>query len=671
MTDKKSDTRPTSRLLRRGVLPALLGLAVLSLLAGTLACGGGESKMAGGKRVILLGFDGMDYEVTSRLMAEGRLPNLSRLAEMGGFRSLETAVPPQSPVAWSNFITGMDSGGHGIYDFVHRRPETMMPYLSTSHTEDADKHWQFGDWKIPLAGAEVELLRRGQPFWEVLEEAGVETTIIRMPANFPPSGQATRELSGMGTPDLVGTSGTFSFYTSELFAFEGEDISGGHVYEVYPYDNMVEATLVGPDNPFRIEDEELEAPFVVYIDPEKDLVKLVLGDQESILAVGEWSDWLTVEFEMAPLQTLGAIVRFYLKQAHPELELYATPLNLDPKNPAMPISTPESYAEELAEATSLYYTQEMPEDTKALSGGIFDYAEFLDQARMAGEQMMVQFEYVLDQFEDGLLFYYFGNLDQISHMLWRAMDPEHPAYDAEIDAPYASVIEDIYVQFDGIVGFTLDRMGEETTLIVMSDHGFTSWRRTFNLNTWLKQNGYITFKDPNRRDDPGLFLNVDWSQSSAYALGLNGLYINLEGREKNGIVAPGAREALMDELATKLLAVIDPVTGEPAITKVYKREEVYQSRGYLDIGPDLVVGYAKGTRASGGSAMGEFPPEVIEDNTDWWSGDHCMDHETVPGILLVNRPLAKEATSLKNLAAAVLAEFGIDEFPLQESEPAG
>jgi predicted AlkP superfamily phosphohydrolase/phosphomutase len=463
----------------------------------------------------------------------------------------------------------MDSGGHGIYDFLHRNPKTMMPYMSTSHTEDPDKYWKVGGWQIPLAEAEVELQRRGQPFWEVLEDNGVETTIIRMPANFPPSGTATRELSGMGTPDLVGTSGTFSFYTSELFASEGkEDISGGHVYEVYPYDNMVEATLVGPDNPFRIEEEELEAPFVVYIDPDRDLVKLELGDQERILAVGEWSDWLTVEFEMAPLQTLNAIVRFYLKQAHPELELYATPLNLDPRNPAMPISTPDSYAEELAAATSLYYTQEMPEDTKTLSGDIFDYGEFLDQARLAGEQMIVQFEYVLDQFEDGLLFYYFGNLDQISHMLWRPMDPEHPAYNAELDSPYANVIEDIYVQFDGIVGYTMEHMGEETTLIVMSDHGFTSWRRTFNLNTWLKQNGYITFKDPNRRDDPGLFLNVDWSKSSAYALGLNSLYINLEGRERDGIVAPGDREAMMDELAAKLLATIDPTKAVDISTSV-------------------------------------------------------------------------------------------------------
>lgn len=650
---------------------ALSALLLLVLFVSSAGCGGGGSQVGEAKRVILLGFDGMDYELSSRLMAEGRLPNLSRLAEMGGFSALETAVPPQSPVAWSNFITGMDSGGHGIYDFVHRRPETMMPYLSTSETRDPDKYWKIGSWQIPLGEAEVELLRRGQPFWEVLEDHGVESTIIRMPANFPPSGTATRELSGMGTPDLVGTSGTFSFYSSELFAFEGEDISGGNVYEVYPYDNMVEATLVGPDNPLRAKKEELEAPFFVYIDPERDLVKLELGDQERILAVGEWSDWLTVDFEMAPMQTLSAIVRFYLKQAHPELELYATPLNMDPRNPAMPISTPDSYAEELAEATGLFYTQEMPEDTKVLSGEVFDYAEFLEQAGLAGEQVLTQFEYVLDQFDKGLLFYYFGNLDQVSHMMWRAMDPEHPAYDPELDGPWASVIENIYVQFDGVVGYTLERMGEDTLLIVMSDHGFTSWRRTFNLNTWLKQNGYITFKDPNRRDDPGLFLNVDWSQSRAYALGLNGLYINLEGRERDGIVPPEEREALMDELSEKLLAIIDPATGEPAITKVYKREEVYEDRGQLEIGPDLVVGYAKGTRASGESAMGEFPPDVIEDNTDWWSGDHCMDHESVPGILLTNRPLTKKATSLKNLAAAILAEFGIDQFPVSAGEPAG
>jgi predicted AlkP superfamily phosphohydrolase/phosphomutase len=365
---------------------------------------------------------------------------------------------------------------------------------------------------------------------------------------------------------------------------------------------------------------------------------------------------------------LSAVVRFYLKQTHPELELYATPLNMNPENPAMPISTPADYAAELADATGLFYTQEMPEDTKALSGGIFTVDEFVSQARLTGDQFIEQFKYVLEHFERGFLFYYFGNVDQTSHMMMRTLDPDHPAFDPEVDGRYADLIPSLYEELDRIVGYTLETMPAGTKLIVMSDHGFTSWRRAFHLNTWLMENGYLALKDPDRRDDPGYLLNVDWTRTTAYGLGLNGLYLNIRGREKNGIVDPGDREALMREIADKLLAVVDEETGEPAITKVYIAEETYKDRGYLEVGPDIQVGYAKGTRCSFESAIGEIPQTaVIVDNTEEWSGDHLMDHEAVPGILLTNEPMVREAPSLRDLGVAVLAEFGIEtEFPARQ-----
>ena len=658
---------------RRAVAAVALVLGLAGLTFGVIACGGESASAGTGKKIIVLGLDGLDFELAQRLMSEGRMPNFSRLAETGGFAPLETSVPPQSPVAWSNFITGLDSGGHGIYDFVHRDPETMLPYLSTSKTEDAGKVLEIGKYEFPLSGGEVELLRHGTPFWEVLEDNGIETTIIRIPANFPPSGTATRELSGMGTPDLLGTSGTFSFFTSELFAFQGEDISGGEVYEVYPYDNKVEASLFGPDNPFLKEKEKIEFPFMVYLDAEEEAAKLEVGDQEIVLQVGEWSEWVPIDFELIPTQTVRAVVRFHLKQVHPELELYASPLNIDPAQPVMPISTPDDYSAELAAATGRFYTQEMPEDTKVLSAGIFSRDEFLQQARLTADQFFEQYRYVLGNFESGLLFYYFGNLDQTSHMLMKTLDPGHPAYDVNVDERYAHVIEDLYIELDAVVGYTLENMPAGTKLVVMSDHGFTSWRRSFNLNTWLLENGYAVLENPNIRKDPGWLLNVDWSKTRAYGLGLNGLYLNLQGREKNGIVAPADREALMREIADKLLATLDPATGEPAITKVYFREEVYKDRGYLELGPDLQIGYAKGTRGSNESASGEFPAEVIVDNTEEWNGDHCMDHEAVPGILLTNEPLVRPAPSLKELGASILAEFGVTEgFPVLESPaPAG
>jgi predicted AlkP superfamily phosphohydrolase/phosphomutase len=641
--------------------------ALVMAIAATLAIAGCQSRPAGGRKVIVLGLDGLDYDVTRQMIESGLMPGLAKLAAAGGFAPLGTSIPPQSPVAWSSFITGLDPGAHGIFDFIHRDPKTMTPYLSTTKTEGASRTIGLGRWQLPLSGGQVELLRKGQPFWELLEAEGVPTTIIRMPANFPPSGSATRELSGMGTPDLLGTYGTFGLYTSEPFAFAGQTLSGGVVHQVKPRDGVVRATLDGPDNPFLRAPEKVRAEFTAHLDRANQHAKIVVGAEERLLAVGEWSDWIPVSFPLAPTQSLSGEVRFYLKGLDPFFELYASPVNIDPFEPAMPVSTPGSYAAELAGATGRFYTQGMPEDTKGLKTGVLTDAEFLAQARIAGEENLRQYRYVLDQFSGGLLFYYFGNVDQVSHMMWRARDPRHPAYNAVADGPNRAVVEELYRGLDVVISDTLERLGPEDLLVVMSDHGFTSWRRAMHLNSWLRDQGYLTLLDPNRADDPGLFGNVDWSRTRAYGLGLNGLYLNVRGREKDGIVDPAGREALANEIAAKLLAAVDPGTGLPAITKMYRREQVYHVAGNEDVAPDLVVGYAKGTRGSDESALGGLPREVFVDNTSAWSGDHCMDHETVPGILLSNRPLKRPAPSIQDLAASILAEFGVDGFPHRSS----
>jgi predicted AlkP superfamily phosphohydrolase/phosphomutase len=638
-------------------------VVTLAGIGGAAACRGQNTT---GPRVIVLGFDGLDYDLTRQLMAAGRMPAFAKLASAGTFAPLGTTVPPQSPVAWSTFITGLDPGGHGIFDFIHRDPKTMQPFLSTTKTEEGGRTLKLGRWQFPLSGGSVELLRRGRPFWEVLEQRGIETTIIRMPANFPPSGTATRELSGMGTPDILGTYGTFTFYTSEPFAFGGRSLSGGTVRGVDVVDGVVQSTLEGPDNPFLIAPEKIVSPFSAYIDAEKRFVKLVVGDEERLLAIGEWSDWLPVDFELIPSQSLQAEARFYLKQLDPYFEMYVSPLNIDPMAPAMPVSTPDDYASELAHATGRFYTQGMPEDTKSLKTGVFTADEFLSQARIAGEENLRQYQHVLDGFKGGLLFYYFGNVDQVAHMMWRARDPQHPAYDPVRDRVHEKAVEELYGGLDAVVAETASRLRPDDVLVVMSDHGFTSWRRAFHLNSWLRDQGYLAVLDPKLTDDPGFFGNVDWTRTRAYALGLNGLYVNVKGREKDGIVEPGQREALAAEIGQKLLATMDPASGAPAVTKVYPREQVFKLAGHEDIAPDLIVGYAKGTRGSDESALGALTREVIVDNKDPWSGDHCMDHEAVPGILLTSRRLRKPAPSLETLAAAILAEFGVAEFPTRE-----
>ena len=453
-----ADLEPSSRpRLFRTALVASAG--VLALLVAALGC---DARRPVAPKVIVLGFDGLDYDLTRQMIDSGRLPAMAQLARRGGFSTLGTTVPPQSPVAWSSFITGLDPGEHGIFDFVHRDPKTMLPYLSTTRTEGAQRTFQFGRWQVPLSSGKVELLRRGQPFWDLLEGRGVRTTIIRMPANFPPSGTATRELSGMGTPDLLGTYGTFSFYTSDPNAFAGEELSGGVVHRVRVRDGRVRAFLEGPENPFLRRPQNVRAEFTAYPDRSNQFAKIVVGSEQRLLKVGEWSDWVPVEFALVPTQTLGGEVRFFLKRVAPFFELYASPVNLDPLSPAMPVSTPPEYAAELAEATGRFYTQGMPEDTKGLRTGVLTDVDFLTQAKIAGDENRAQFRYVLDRFQDGFLFYYFGNVDQVAHMMWRARDPRHPAYDAATDSRNAAVVEELYQGLDRVVADTMARLAPTT-----------------------------------------------------------------------------------------------------------------------------------------------------------------------------------------------------------------
>jgi len=408
----------------------------------------------------------------------------------------------------------------------------------------------------------------------------------------------------------------------------------------------------------------LTTSLTVYRDPREPVARVVIGDasgsgrEERVLKTGEWSDWVPVTFTPMPFQSLRGICRFYLKQVRPTFQLYVTPINLDPLAPALPISTPASYAAEIAKATGRYYTQGMPEDTKAYSAEVFNADEFLRQAANSADENRRQYTLLLGQFREGLLFHYFGHVDLVSHMMWRARDPDAPAYNAARDAPYAHVIDDLYAGLDAIVGTTLDRMPSDTLLIVMSDHGFASWRRAFHLNAWLEQHGYLTVSDPARRAEPA-FSDVDWSRTRAYGLGLNGLYINLKGREKFGIVDPAQRAALAAEIAAALLETTDSATHQRAVTAIYQTPDTNGQVTHPDRAPDLIVGYAKGTRCSNESALGAVPADVITDNTEAWSGDHCMDPASVPGVLFSSRPLPGQVLSLQDLPGAILTTFGV------------
>jgi predicted AlkP superfamily phosphohydrolase/phosphomutase len=622
---------------------------------------------AASRKMIILGVDGLDPDLLTKFMADGKMPNFARLADQGSFRRLTTSIPPQSPVAWSNLITGMNAGGHGIFDFIHRDPKTFQLYFSTSKVEGPKHSFQIGRWVIPLGSGSAEQLRHGAAFWEILDAHHVPNFVYRIPANFPPIDAKGKTLSGMGTPDLRGTYGTFTFYTDDPTAAAGA-VEGGEIVQVEVKNNRVATKLIGPDNTFLKNAPPSTEPFTVDVDPLDPVARIDLQGRKFVLKEGEWSGWLPVDFQLMPvIGNVKGICRFYLKQTHPRFQLYVSPINIDPENPALPISTPSSYSRDLANEIGEYHTQGIAEDTKARMADVLDDREYLQQAHTVLAEHRRAFDAEFPKFHDGLFFFYFSSLDLNAHMLWRLTDPQSPSYDAAAAAQYGGALEEFYEQIDQVLGEALAKVDDDTTLLVLSDHGFAPYRRSFNLNTWLWNNGYIARKQGSIGDPNEPFADVDWSNTRAYGLGLNGLYINMRGRERDGIVEPAQADALLREIQQKLLQVRDPKDGSSVITRVDLASEAYQGP-YSRTGPDALVGYNRGYRSGWKTILGAIPPDVFEDNTNPWSGDHCMDYTKVPGVLLSNRKITSQTPALTDIAPTILAEFGISKRPEMKGE---
>lgn len=627
---------------------------------GVSACGPRSRRDA--PRVIVLGFDGMDPTIAAGMMREGKLPAFERASRLGYFGPLVTSTPPQSPVAWSNFISGTDPGGHGIFDFIHRDPSSYLPYLSTSKTEPSGKSLRIGDTLVPLGRDKVLDLRKGRAFWEILEDYEIPATILKIPSNFPPTATKQRTLSDMGTPDILGSYGIFSYFSDVPVELD-PDIGGGKFRQVVIEGHAVRAALVGPKNPYRAGRPDTEVGFTVYVDPEYPVAKIVLGDRQILLNQAEWSPWVQVAFRMAPGIQVKGICQFYLKEVHPHFKLYVTPIHLDPSDPALPISTPEDYASELARRFGPFHTKGLPADTKALDQGILDEEEFLAFDETVLHERESLFEFELDRFESGLLFFYVSSTDQRSHMFWRFGDPAHPAYEERAAGRYQRVIEDAYRQADRILEKALAKADRNTLVLAISDHGFLPYYRSFHLNAWLRENGYLFLLEGTGQGDKELLRGVDWARTRAYALGFNGLYINQRGREARGSVGASEKARLAEEIAAKLEDVTDPASGRKAVFKCYSAGRCYAGP-YRDQGPDLIVGYNRGYRASWQTALGKVPEELFDTNRKKWSGDHCMAADLLPGIVVVNRRPARLAgLRLEDITATVLAAYGISRPP--------
>ncbi|MFW6159265.1 MAG: alkaline phosphatase family protein [Planctomycetota bacterium] len=661
----------------RGVLVSVLALIVVVAAGAAYHLFGPEPETEEfavnpdlSDRVIVIGMDGLSPAVLSELMETGELPNFARLRDAGTFAPAQTTLPPESPVAWSGIATGCNPGKHGIFDFLHRDPKTYRPVLSIYRVNT--KNW------TDKREARYLPVREAPGFWTIASEAGVLSTVIRWPSAFPPEpvSEGGRFLSGLGVPDVRGRLGRYTLFTTvdrepaEGFKGQWRYAPGG--------EEEFESELAGPVVSGLTGRRESTVPVVVRRMSDEQIVLEIGGGPGVKLGVGEWSDYVPVRFRAGLGKTVPALVQAYLAELAPRLRLYVSTPQVDPKDPYFPITWPDGYARELADAVGRYSTLGMPEDVNAMKDGSLSPAAFEWRMLDLFEERREQFRYELGRYEKGLFAFIFDASDRIQHMYWMTRDEDHPRYDAAFAEKFGHVIPDLYRRMDGVLGEVLDRAaaldqadpeGKKTTVIVASDHGFTTFRTTVALNTWLVEQGYMALTTADGRNGRELFADVDWSRTRAYALGFAGIYINQKGRERSGIVEPGAEtDALCEELATKLRQLREPVTGELAVRNVYRAREVYHGDETAD-GPDLVVGFRRGFRAEDTNVLGGTTTKVFDDNMTLWTGDHLMDPHVVPGILVTNLDLRNEHPRNIDLAPTILKALGVDRPESMDGEP--
>lgn len=603
------------------------------------------------KRVIIIGFDGMDPELAERFMDAGRLPNLARLRDGGTFRPLRTTVPAISPVAWSTFQTGCNPGKHNIYDFFNRDLGSYLPFLSSAEIKGPRRTLRIGKYSLPLGKPQISLLRKAKPFWHLLAKSGVFCSVIRVPVTFPPEKFSGVLLSGMCVPDLKGSQGTFCFHTSGAPA--NGHCEGGVRMRFEQHGPLLHSYIPGPDDPLRNgARKELRVDFSVRPDIVRDQAEIQVGSERFTLKVGEYSEWISVKFTAAPGMSAHGICRFNLRQVRPDVQVYVTPVNIDPRQPDLPISHPSTYSIYLAKLIGPYSTLGLAEDTWALNEEVLDDPTFLQQCYDNHYDRERMFFDALEKTPKGLCTCVFDTTDRVQHMFWRYLDGRH----GNGSAP--DVIGDLYERMDKLVGRVLEGMDDRTLLLVISDHGFKSFSRGVNLNSWLHQNGYLALK-PGATASGEWFHDVDWSRTRAYTLGLNGLFLNVKGRELHGVVQPGAEaDALQEELRQKLDGLVDPVSGKVGITGVFPCDRVYAGP-YVGNAPDLIIGYGESYRSSWDAVTGKVTAQVFEDNTKAWSGDHCVDPRLVPGVLFCNQAIEAEKPGIVDVAPSILKLFGL------------
>ncbi len=598
-----------------------------------------------GANVVVLGIDGFDPVLLQRLMQEGKAPHCAALEAKGACYPLATTNPAQSPVAWASLATGANPGAHGLFDFITRDPNTHLPRLALLDANPGNVLGRRSGMFRPVL--------RGTPFWAVTTQHGVPTSVIKWPVNFPPAAIRGNALAGLGVPDVRTTLGRYTVFSTAPKP-SGADLKGDWV-QLTP-GRALKGSLPGPHTS--------RLPLSIAVQRGASTATVTIQNAEHTISLGNWTPWIRLAFPHLLGQRIAALCKFALVSVEPDLILYATALHVDPRKPVFPISYPDSFSQELERALGPFHTLGLPEETNGVQDGVLTYEAFLQLINDIQTEREQLLWHTLGQTHDGVFAFVFDTIDRAQHIFWMTQDAKHPLHHLSQNV-YRRVINALYERMDAVIGKVAAQCGADTKLFIVSDHGFSTFRRAVHVNSWLLQHGYLALTEGDVVAP--LFENVDWPKTRAYALGFSSIYLNLQGREKHGAVLAKDKPALLAELSDAIAGMNDPERNAPVVHAVYRGENIYHGP-YASGGPDLVIGFQEGYRASWQTAVGAGPAAVVEDNTKKWSGDHLIDPGLVPGVWLSNVPINRPNPTVYDLAPTVLASVGLPAASTMEGE---
>ena len=557
-------------------------------------------------KTIILGFDSFDPAVFEDMAGQNKLTNFSKFMDAGGYSRLEVCSPPQTEVSWTSIATGADPGGHGIFDFVHRDPATYAPYVSILPMKKSAMGEQF----VPPYIAKT--------LFEEAASMGYPATALWWPAMFPARPELpVNTLPGLGTPDIRGQLGVGTLFTTED---EKKSKTAVTRFESTGKGRF-SALLNGP----QVLGKNGPQPATLPIQLEaldQTSARVTIGDKQIQLRVGEWSDIVEVKFKAGLFLSVHAITRMILTSLNGVVRLYTLPLQIHPLHALSHYSSSKSFAKDLWQKVGPYLTLGWPQDTTGLEDGCITDEQFIALCDMIFERRKQIFFHLLGNFKEGVLGSIFDDLDRIQHMFFHNRLDVAQAWYQKLDA------------FVGEVSQRVEKWGGKYNYLIMSDHGFTTYQQKIHLNRWLAENGYLTLNNGSTEGD---LSSIDWQKTKAYAVGLNSVYLNVAGREGKGVVGANEIEPLLAEIQQKLMGWNGP-DGKSVMQRIRLKHEVYNG-AYTRLGPDLVIGYAPGYRASSETGLGKVPQNLIEANHDHWGADHCVDSDVVPGVIFANRDL--------------------------------